>query len=157
MQISGVNGVIETLNSLPPELVSKRGGIVKLALAKGARLLRDEEKRILRAKIDTDDSTGLLLENIIASRGKALYGANKGERYLVRVKRKTYQGRKGKPVTTWQTAQFKEYGTSDQPADPFIRPAVLGAGERVINTITQDFLSRLDNVVKKLASQNKAR
>lgn len=51
MKISGVDGVLNTLRSLPSEIVSKRGGPVKLALAKGARFLRDKEKAALRSAI----------------------------------------------------------------------------------------------------------
>ena len=41
LEVSGIDGVLDTLKSLPAEVVSKRGGPVKLALAKGARLLRE--------------------------------------------------------------------------------------------------------------------
>lgn len=64
VNLRGVEGVIATLKSLPPEIVSKRGGPVKLALAKGARLIRDEAKKNLRRAIamNGDESTGLLPE-----------------------------------------------------------------------------------------------
>jgi len=158
MDLQGVDGVLATLRSLPPEVVSKRGGPVKLALAKGARELRDEAKKNLRAAIaiNGDDSSGLLEKNVIASRGKApTFG--KGERYLVRVKRKTYPDRSGKPVTTRKTANLLEYGSSHQPATPWLRPAVQSKGQKIINTVTTDLVKRLDKVVQKLALQNKAR
>ena len=41
VKLTGVAGVLKTLSSLPAEVVSKRGGPVKAALAKGARFLRD--------------------------------------------------------------------------------------------------------------------
>jgi hypothetical protein len=158
VKIEGVAGIIETLNSLPHEVVSKRGGPVKLALAKGARLLRDEAKKNLRAQIalNGDESTGLLEKNVIASRGKAPVGG-RGERYLVRVKRKTYPGRTGKPVTTHKTAHLLEYGSVHQPATPWLRPTVLAKGEEVISVVTADLLRRIDLAVKKLAAQNKGR
>src|SRR5690625_5245721 len=119
VDIHGIDGVLKTLESLPKEIVSKRGGPVARALAKGARLIRDEAKKNLRAQIavNGDESTGLLEKNIIASRGKALR-VGKGERYLVRVRRKTYPGRSGKPVTTRKTASLLEYGSEHQPATP---------------------------------------
>lgn len=72
VKLSGVDGVLDLLKSLPPEVVSKRGGPVKLALAKGARLIRDAARQNLRAAIaeNGDESTGLLLQNVISSRGK---------------------------------------------------------------------------------------
>ena len=98
MTLTGVDHIIDLLRSLPAEVVSKRGGPVKLALAKGARLIRDEAKRNLQQAIaeNGDESTGLLLDNVVASRGKAIHGSN-GERYLVRVRRKSYPDRTGKP------------------------------------------------------------
>ena len=116
MNLLGMDGVLETLKSLPPEVVSKRGGPVKLALAKGARLIRDQAQTNLRAAIakNGDVSTGLLEKNVIASRGKEPAGG-KGERYLVRVRRKAYDGNKigkkqqaGKRVTTHKTASLLE-------------------------------------------------
>lgn len=155
MDLQGVDGVLATLKSLPPEVVSKRGGPVKLALAKGARELRDEAKKNLRAAIaiNGDESSGLLEKNVIASRGKPPIGV-KGERYLVRVKRKRYPGRR---ASTHQTANFLEYGTSHQPATPWLRPAVQSKGQKVINTVIADLVKRVDKVVQKLAIQNKGR
>lgn len=158
MNLAGVDGVLKTLQRLPPEIVSKRGGPVKLALAKGARLIRDEAKKNLTAQLAAgDESTGLLLKNIIASRGKAPL-SGKGERYLVRVRRKTYPGRpsdgKGGVVTTRKTAMWKEYGTEDQVATPWLRPAVQQKGATAISVITKDLTRRIDIVVKKLAAQN---
>lgn len=160
VNLSGMDGVLKTLQSLPKEVVSKRGGPVKLALAKGARLIRDEAKKNLRTQIATggDDSTGLLEKNVIASRGKPP-NSGKGERYLVRVKRKTYPGRKVRSrdgvVTTRKTAMWKEYGTEDQTATPWLRPAVHTKGQTAINVITADLKRRIDIEVKKLAATNK--
>lgn len=158
VKLTGVDGVIATLRALPAEVVSKRGGPVKLALAKGARLLRDKARSNLQQQIahGGDESTGLLVQNVISSRGKAPTGG-KGERALVRVKRKTYPDRTGKPVTTLKTANLLEYGSSKQPATPWLRPAVQTEGAKVIGVITQDLTRRLDLVVKKLASQNKGK
>ena len=154
MNLSGLDGVLKTLKSLPPEVVSKRGGPVKLALAKGARLLRNEVKKNLRAVISSGESTGLLEKNIIASRGKKPTGGN-GERYLVRVKRRTYIDRTGKPVTTLKTANILEYGSEKQTAKPFIRPAAVSKAQETINVVTTDLKKRLDKVVKDLARINK--
>lgn len=158
MNISGVDGVLNTLRSLPPEIVSNRGGPVKLSLAKGARFLRDKERAALRAAIiqDNDDSTGLLEDSIIASRGKPPT-SGKGERYLVRVKRKMYPGRKGEQVSTLKSAQLKEYGAENQPPAPFIRPTFLTYAGQTITVVTTDLRQRIDKIVAKLAAQNRGR
>ena len=131
---------------------------MKLALAKGARLIRDEAKKNLRAAIarNGDESTGLLENSVIASRGKAP-SSGKGERYLVRVKRKTYPDKKGKPVTTLKTANLLEYGSVNQPATPWLRPAVISKGQQAIDVIVSDLKRRIDLTVRKLAAQNKAK
>lgn len=157
MHVYGLNGVLATLQSLPAEIVSKRGGPVKSALAKGAKFLRDKERENLRTVLDPEDeSTGLLVENIISSRGKAP-ASGKGERYLVRVKRKMYPGRKGEQVSTLKSAQLKEYGSMHQPAKSFIRRTLLESGGQAINVVVTELNRRIDLVVKKLASQNKGR
>jgi HK97 gp10 family phage protein len=153
--ITGIPGIIRTLSSLPAEVVSKKGGPVKLALAKGARFLRDKERQNLQAVLEPgDESTGLLEQNIIASRGKAPSGGN-GERYVVRIKRKMYPGRKGEQVSTLKSAQLKEYGSVQQPARSFIRRTVDQHGEATINVIVSDLLARVDRIIAKLAQQNR--
>ena len=158
MNLQGLDGVLDTLRSLPPEVVSKRGGPVKLALAKGARLIRDQAKANLRAQIavNGDVSTGLLEQNIIASRGKPPIGS-KGERYLVRVRRKSYPKKGGQTVTTRKTASLLEYGSSHQPATPWLAPALKQKGGEAINVITADLQRRIEQTVRKLAQQNKGR
>lgn len=161
MKLSGLDGVLATLQSLPPEVVSKNGGPVKAALRKGALVILKQEKANLQAVIANQtatgkhESTGLLLQHLIVSRGKAPSGA-KGERYLVRVKRKTYARKSGgKAVTTLKTAQLLEYGSSKQPAEPFIRPAFTSKASEAIKTIESELVRGVDRVVKKLARQNK--
>jgi len=154
VNLQGVDGVLKTLQSLPAEVVSKRGGPVKLSLAKGARLLRDEVKKNLQRIVTGDDSSGLLYKNIIASRGKEPIGT-RGERYIVRVKRKTYPDRQGRPVTTLKTANILEYGSQKQMAQPFIRPAAESKAQETITVVTTDLVKRLDRVVKNLARKNR--
>jgi len=158
VKLTGVDAVLETLKSLPPEIVSKRGGPVKLALAKGARLIRDAARQNLRAVIaeNGDESTGLLLENVISSRGKPP-ADGKGERYLVRVRRKAYPGRKpeesGGIPTVRKSAQLMEYGSQHQPARPWLRPAVTQNGQKAITVITEDLKKRIDKTVRDLAKK----
>jgi HK97 gp10 family phage protein len=151
--LQGVDGVLKTLRSLPAEVVTKRGGPVKLALAKGARLIRNEVKKNLQRIVTGDDSTGLLYKNIIASRGKEPIGT-RGERYIVRVKRKTYPDRLGRPVTTLKTANILEYGSEKQMAQPFIRPAAEAKAQETIKVVTEDLVKRLDKIVRDLARKN---
>lgn len=160
LQLTGLNGVLDTLRQLPAEVVSKRGGPVKASLRKGALvLLREAKLNLARATNDLDadgeeSSTGLLQKNLIASRGKAPTSGN-GERYLVRVRRKTYPDRKGKPVTTLASANLLEYGSSQQPAEPWLRPAFQSKAEEAIRTVEKELVAAVDRIVKKLARQNR--
>lgn len=160
VNISGLDGVLEMLKQLPPEVVSKRGGPVKLALKKGATVIyKQADINLLLATqgMVSDEkqySTGLLRKNLIVSRGKEPVGS-KGERYLVRVRRKSYPDRKGEVTTTLKTAQILEYGSSQQQPDPWIRPAFESKAEDAIRTVSDDLLQRIDKIVKKLSRQAK--
>ncbi len=158
LQIHGIDAVLSTLEALPAEVVSKRGGPVKLALAKGARLLRDQAKDNFRRSVAQGgaDSTETTVESIVASRGKAPVGT-KGERQLVRVKRRSYINAKGAKTTTLRAAQLMEYGSATQPARPWLRPAVQRRGSQIIDVVSEDLLKRLDQLAKRLAAQNGGR
>lgn len=155
LKLSGLDGVLDLLKGLPAEVVSKKGGPVKASLRKGALVLLKEAKlNLARVTGDLDadgtqNSTGLLQKNLIASRGKAPTGG-KGERYLVRVRSKSYEGRKGERVTTLKTAQLLEYGSSQQPAEPWLRPAFQSKAEESIRTVERELVASLDRVVRRL-------
>jgi HK97 gp10 family phage protein len=158
LKVTGLDGVLDMLKKLPPEVVSKRGGPVKAALRKGALVIQAEEKKNLLAVIArTDDqierqATGLLLDNIIVSRGKQPIGT-KGERYLIRVKRKVYprNNNEGGDTTTLKTARLLEYGSSKQPPRPWIRPAAAAKAQEAVDVTSQELVKRINAIVKKLA------
>ncbi|WP_372353489.1 hypothetical protein ACDH63_12785 [Xanthomonas axonopodis pv. maculifoliigardeniae] len=152
MKLQGIDGVLGVLQSLPAEVVSKRGGPVKLALAKGARALRDKARQNLQRSIDIrgSDSTGTTVKAVVASRGKAPTGM-KGERQLVRVKQKTFANAHGERTSTRMTANLLEYGSAHQPATPWLRPSVATEAPKVIDVITADLNARIQEAVKKLA------
>lgn len=158
VKLTGLDGLLQTLQSLPAEVVSKRGGPVKAALRKGALvILREAALNLAHVteNLTTDDqpSTGLLRKSLVATRGKPPVG-EKGERYLVRLKRKAYR-RNGKTVTTHQTGRFLEYGTEKQPAEPWLRPAVNAKGAQAISTIEQELIKGVNRAVVKLSKQNR--
>ena len=162
VDIKGLEGVLETLKSLPPELVSKRGGPVLAALRKGARVIDAQRKANLKAVTanTTDEgkreSTGHLMKQLVVSRGKPPHDG-KGERVLLRVRRKAYPDRNGKTVTSLAAANLLEYGSSTQPAEPWIRPAFQSRAQEAINVTRDELLRRIDVIVRKLAAQNRAK
>lgn len=158
--LTGLDGVLRTLEQLPPEVVSKSGGPVKRALRKGARvLLQEAALNLARAtdnlSTDSEENTGLLLSALVATRGKAPSGGN-GERYLVRVKRLTYQ-RPGPATTTLASANLLEYGSEKQQAEPWLRPAFAAKAVTAIQTVEKELVADLDRVVRRLARQNGVR
>lgn len=154
VQITGIDNVLTMLRTLPAEVVGKRGGPVKTWLRKGAKYL---QKRLLE-RLDhvtsnetthpERENTQTLKRSSIVSRGKAP-NDGKGERYLVRWKRITYT-RAGKPVTTHKTAQLLEYGSGEQPAEPFIRPTVQTEGRTTIDLITNGLAADVDRIAQRM-------
>jgi len=122
VQVRGLEGVLDTLQGLPREIVSNRGGPVRAALARAARLMQREVKGNLEAIVaagnagEDERSTGLLSANIVTSRGRQ--GNVNGETYRVRVRNKVYpdQKRNLKRFTTAQNARLLEYGTEQRRA-----------------------------------------
>lgn len=152
VKLIGMDNVLKLLHELPTEVAAKRGGPVKRALSKGARVVATEVGLNLARSIgglddDENHSTGLLLESLRVTRGKAP-ADGKGERYLVRFLRKTYV-RNGKPVTTLATAQLKEYGSEKQQAEPFIRPAVMSKGQQAIDVASSSLLADIERLARK--------
>jgi HK97 gp10 family phage protein len=159
VKIEGIDNVLASLKSLPPEVVSNRGGPVKKALRKAAQVIRKQaianlDKIINGVNVDGDSySTGLLRKSIVVTRGKKPIDT-KGERYLVRVKRRAYPKQSGKrTVTTLKTAHLLEYGatrSNRQPARPWLRPAAIAKKDEAINVAVTELVKDINNIKKKL-------
>lgn len=163
MRLRGLDGVLDTLHSLPAEVVSKRGGPVRSALRKGAVVIHKQELANLTRSLANAPhySTGLLAKNVVVTRGKPPVDG-KGERYLVRVRRKVYPGKVGrsgggKAVTTLAAAQLLEYGSSKQPAEPWIRPAFTSRAAEAVRTVERELFAGIDRIVRRLAGRNRGR
>lgn len=159
LELEGLGPVLDMLRALPPEIVSKRGGPVRAALRKGAVVIFKAAQANLQQAVATSGdegarvTTGLLLKNLVVTRGKPPAAGN-GERYLVRVRRKSYgrtDGGSGKPVTTLKSAQLLEYGSSQQPAEPWLRPAFAAKAEQAITTIEVELLRAIGRAARKAA------
>ena len=152
IKVGGLKEMMETLERLPANVVSKKGGPVKLALKRGAYVLRDEVKQRLSTMVNdagNNDTTGLLESSVIASRGKKPTNV-RGERYLVRFKRKMYPKKDNRGVvSTIKTAQLFEYGSEHQHPSPFIRPAFYAKAQEAIYVVRDELLKRIEKLVKK--------
>ena len=147
IKLHGIDGVIDALRRLPPEVVSKRGGPVLSALKKGARVIHKAAKANLLASLDPE-STGVLEKNLIVSRGKAP-SSGKGERVLIRVRRKVYKRTATEVVTTLKTAQIKEYGSEKQAAEPWLRPAFNSNAAEAIDVATKSLASEIERFMNR--------
>ena len=147
IKLHGIDGVIDALQKLPPEIVSKRGGPVLAALKKGARVIHKQAKANLSASMD-EESTGILEKNLIVSRGKAP-SSGKGERVLIRVRRKVYKRTAKEATTTLKTAQIKEYGSVKQAAEPWLRPAFAAKAAEAIDVASKSVATEIDKFMNR--------
>jgi HK97 gp10 family phage protein len=164
LKVTGLDGVLDLLKKLPPEVVSKNGGPVRSALRKGAVVIQKQAKANISIVTSngnagiTYQNTGLLQKNIIVARRRKINF--KGEHFVVTVRRKNYEGkfrqnaggrRGGKKISTHETGWMLEYGTSQQPAEPWLRPAAATKAQEAVNVTTTELVKRLNAIVKKLA------
>lgn len=161
VRLEGLQGVIETLQSLPAELVSNKGGIIKNAARTALKPMRDAAKEnvrriVLEPNVDglPSDSTGTLEKAIGIRRGKPR--GFKGEVMRLSVGRKRYKGRteKGKPLTAAKVGGLLEHGTEKMTPKPWMRPAYLKHARGALLLFEQDVNKRLQAAVKKNARMN---
>lgn len=150
--VEGLEGILDTLKKLPPELVSKRGGPVRTALRKAGVVIQKEVQANVRRIVEEpnkdgqpSDSTGNLEKAIIVSRRKPRPGF-KGEIFSVRVKRgaKNIRG-----VTANKYGGILEFGYEGVPAKPWLRPAFEAKKQEALDTFVSDLRKRIDGAVKK--------
>lgn len=163
-KMTGLDGVLELLQKLPAEVVSKRGGPVRRAVRKGAVLIREEAKAQMIARGNSPGKTGInwatgfAASHIIIKRTKLTQ--IKGERFVVTVRPAVHPGGRkfrGKPLKANDVAFMLEAGTSKQPAEPWIRPAFAAKREEAAQLMVTDLRQSIDRIVKKLAKKTARR
>jgi len=158
--IKGLEGVVKTLRELPPELVSKRGGVVRRAASKAINVIRNQARVNLRARTLSGDNsnTGFTAKSVVSKRKKPPAGVN-GERFIVTVKYEDHPTSRGvykrKKIKANDIAFMMEYGTINQPPEPWLRPAYESKKELAVSTATAEVLSGIKKAVDKLSRQNK--
>ena len=140
-RVEGLDQLLKNMQQLPRELVSKNGGLVRRALLRAARIIRDE------AAARAPKDTGNLSKNVIAVRDRNPQATGASERYMITVKKKRYtkNSKANAPKTSkgkinyrahgdayyWRWVEFgtgprvsKKTGkyTGQAPAQPFLRP-----------------------------------
>lgn len=160
VKIIGLEGVMKTLRELPPELVSKRGGPVRAALRKASKLFVDQMKANVQAITDEVNidghsySTGFLQKNIVTTRDSR--HQFRGERYIVRVRRKTYprKSANAKSVNTKYVGALLESGTEKRAPMPWVRPAFDAKRDQILPLFVSEMRRQLNVIERKLARQN---
>lgn len=162
VDLKGLDGVLETLKRLPPEVVSRRGGPVLFALRKGANVIRNQARTNLQASIDAPGktgitiSTGFTVKNVVAKRRK-IWGGGKGERMVITVNPKPHpigHTIKDRPLRANDIAFMMEHGTSKQDALPWLRPAFEAKKEEALRTVETELVKKVNQIIKKLSAKN---
>jgi HK97 gp10 family phage protein len=161
-RVEGLSAVLKTLNELGPA-ASKGGGPVRAVLRKAAVLMQKEVKENLqRIILEPNEgglpnrSTGLLADNIVITRSAPR--GFKGERMLVRVRRKAYPERISKKLAvTSQVARLLEGGTSRMRPHPFIRPAFDAKKNEALALFATELPRAVLRLQKKIARANGAK
>ncbi len=144
VRIQGLEGLLDAMKKLPPELISKKGGPAKLAMKAGAQVIRDEAKR--RVAVGTLDDVHVR-DNIVVSRDPRPResGADVTERFVVRVKRKKQPG--GSGTKNWGALEF---GNENQAARPFLRPAFEAKKQAALDVIVAKLIAGVAKIQAKL-------
>lgn len=138
VNIQGLDGLLDAMKQLPPELISKSGGPCKTAMRKGAQVIRDEAKQ--RVAVGTKDTVHVR-DNIVVTRDPRPRSTAQDvtERFVVRVKKKTFY---------WGALEF---GNENQVARPFLRPAFESKKEAALDTIVEVLKKGVATVQRKVA------
>jgi len=157
--LRGLDGLLDALKALPPAVASKNGGPARVALARGAKVIRDDA----RARAPKD--TGAMAANIVMKRDAQPQRSGVNERYTVGVRggslstysntkrnrRKGVVGKKYEKQSATFYWRFVEFGTNRQPAKPFLRPAFESQKEQALNVITSTLTKGIESAARKVA------
>lgn len=142
VKIEGLEALRRQLRQLPEELQKKALGD---AVAKGANLIRDE------ARVRAPFLTGMLKRSIRSTRSVRRGSEAAAFVGVRRLTKKTLRklGFKG-DAFYWK---FLEFGTSKQPAQPFLRPAFDSKKEKAVEVIKQVLADGIAKAVVKLGGR----
>lgn len=149
MELLGAENTLNMLMRLPPEIVSKNGGVVRKALRKGSLVTLDQAKRNVQdiiARDGLDDSTGALLKALGTQRARhpEHYGAN--ERFVVHARKAP----RVRNVTPAEYGANMELGTERQTAKPWMTPAYYTTREKGAQTVIDESNRLIARIIAKM-------
>lgn len=161
-RIQGLEGLLETLERMPPELIKGARSPVAFGLRRGGNVIRDQ------ARINAPKRSGFMAKQIVTRRATArerrkaqsATGANEYFTVGVRVVRKRYAnttrnrglGRAGKAYETDGWAYYwrmVEFGTKRMAAQPFLTPAGEAKGPEAAKVVAEQIREGIDRIAKR--------
>lgn len=156
VQVEGLQELDRKLKAIAEEYGDKAAkSPIRSALRKAGKVLQQRAQQRVRVK------TGTLKENIIVTNERKPRLGQLEVKVTVRSKAKGYKdnarnrrnGRIGKSYKDYGPlyyARFLEFGTSHQPAYPFLRPAFEESKSSLPNMIRDDLSAAIENTVRRL-------
>ncbi|HEY0878130.1 MAG TPA: hypothetical protein VGE10_06730 [Zeimonas sp.] len=159
MKMTGLDGVLDTLRKLPPEVVSKKGGPVLRSLRKGASVLVKQARENFHAEALDPGKSGInqitgFTEKAIVARRRAPPPGERGERVVVTVLPRTHPGGRqyrGRTIKANDIAFIMEVGSSTQPAAPWLRPAYAAKKGEAMRVIEKTLVGDVNRIVARLS------
>ena len=155
--IHGLEGVLEALKQLPADIVSKNGGVVRVALRKGAVVFVKQAKQNVQRIISEDEarggdqavSTGALLKAIGTVRDRHPEQSGANERYVVKARRAP----KVHNLSPAQYGRDMEFGFEHQTAKPWMTPAYYARRQEALDTVVRELKKGVDKAILKAAAR----
>lgn len=153
VRVIGLEGVLDSLRKLPPELVSRRGGVILFGLRKGANVIRKAWRQEIERLIAEPNiggvyySTGTYSRAIRVNRMRQpqRVGANEAVRVTV-PGRFTYPD--GKRVA--MVAGVLEFGTEHMEAKAPMRKAFESSKNEALDAVVKGINLGLERAITKL-------
>jgi len=158
IEVKGLDGVLAMLKALPPELVSKKGGVVLASLRKGANVIKKEWKEQVQRILDEPNlggadykSTGTYQKAISVARVRKPQKFGADEAVRVRVKSLVYPD--GDLVS--EIAGILESGSETMAAKAPMRKAFDAKSGEALDAVVKALNDGIAKVIKKLDSTAK--
>jgi HK97 gp10 family phage protein len=147
--LHGVDDLLRKLKALPPEIVSKRGGPVKSALRKGAKVIHKQAVENIEAlaAASSYENTGVLADALTVSRDPKPQQSGANERYRVHLRRRKHPN----GVTAVAAGRYLEFGTEKRPPTPWLAPAFFAKRQEALERVLDELSKGIDRIVKKLS------
>jgi hypothetical protein len=158
-ELEGLDNALAMLKALPPEVVSKNGGPVRVALRKAAAMLAKQAQSNFAAAVASPGASGITASSgftqaqIKPKRVRKMPPGVKGERFLVTARyvlHPTGNKFRNRPVRANDIAFLMEHGSSKQPATPWLRPAYESKRGEAVAIVQRELPAAIRRVVARL-------